>query len=81
MGHEGGQIRREDKARRKFACEGEERWGQEEGSREVCLIEEEGTSAGSKAERTDMERGRLRLRRKRAYSWTTVPKEVGGHRV
>lgn len=77
-GNEEGQTRRTGKALRKFACEGEERWGREEGPREVCLIEEEGARAYSKAE---VERERLRFKREMAYSWTTVPEQLAGHRV
>lgn len=77
-GNEEGQTRRTDKALRKFAFEEEEGWGWEEGPREVFLIEEEGTSVYSKAE---VERERLRFKREAAYSWTTVPEKVGGHKV
>lgn len=42
----------------------------------------EDTSVCSKAEgKEEVERERLRIKRKRAYSWTNVPEKVGGHRV
>ena len=41
------------------------------GSREVCLVKEEDTSACSNAAaKKEVERERLRIRRERAYSWT-----------
>lgn len=69
-GDEEGQTRRTDEALRKFAFEGEERWGWEEGPREVCLIKKEGTSAYSKA---DVERERLRFKREGGILMDSCP--------